>query len=168
MSALVIAIGNPLRRDDGAAHYVANLLPSNIQRRSELQLMPELAAEIAPYENVVFVDADIQSKQLRIEPVSLCSSASPFTHVLRPPELVALARSLFGFSGEAYLCRIPARDLSEGSGLTPLAQQSARQAAPEIEALLIKPAAALHRNRRGPGSRPGSPREAEQHPRLRA
>jgi len=134
MRALVIAIGNPLRRDDGVAHAVR--LPPGVERRDVLQLTPELAEEIAPYDAVVFIDADASAGELRIEPVNSLPSASPLTHVSKPAEIVALARALFGFSGGAYACRIPASEFSIGRGLSPGAKGFASQVGREIGDLL--------------------------------
>lgn len=130
MPALVVAIGNPLRRDDGVAHQVRT--PRGVDERAVLQLTPELAAEIASYNMVFFIDADINANQVRILPVTAAPARSPLTHVSRPSEIVALAQALFGFTGAAYTCRIPARDLSAGEGLTERASAFAEQAAREI------------------------------------
>jgi Ni,Fe-hydrogenase maturation factor len=134
MPALVIAIGNPLRRDDGVAHCVPT--PPGVERRAVLQLTPEIAAELANYHTVIFVDADIYANQVRVETVYSKQSHSALTHIARPSEVVALARKLFGFSGEAYLCRIPVSDLTEGDGLSRKTSQFAAQAARKIDSLL--------------------------------
>jgi Ni,Fe-hydrogenase maturation factor len=131
MPALVIAIGNPLRHDDGVAHHVARLL-GDIETRSVFQLTPELAEEMALYDPVVFVDADVNTQQVQMEPVASALAPSPLTHVLRPAEIVALAGALFGFTGHAYTCRIPVSDLSEGEGLSPDTMRLAEQAALSI------------------------------------
>jgi Ni,Fe-hydrogenase maturation factor len=133
MRALVIAIGNPLRRDDGAAHHV--LIPPGPDRRAVLQLTPEMAEEIAGYDSVVFLDADVDAKQVELEPVDSVPGPSALTHVAKPSEIVALARTLFGFSGRAYTCRIPVSDLSEGEGLSPLTETFAQQASRAVAGL---------------------------------
>ena len=140
MQALVIAIGNPLRRDDGAAHYVH--VPRGVVRHATTQLTPEVAEEVARYETVIFMDADVHAKRVRIEPVEprhpVSSAASgPLTHVLGPAEVVALARKLYGFLGEAYVCRIPVSDLGEGEGLSASAGRFVERAAHEIDHLLV-------------------------------
>ncbi len=134
MPGLVIAIGNPLRRDDGVAHHVHT--PPDIERRAVLQLSPEMAEELVGYDPVVFVDADVSAPELRIEAVDSLPSSSSLTHVCRPSEIVALARALFEFSGQAYTCRIPVSDLSEGEGLSQSATQLATQAAQSISQFL--------------------------------
>ncbi len=134
MPAIVIAIGNPLRRDDGVAQRVR--VSPGVETRAVLQLTPEVAAEIAPYSTVVFVDADVNAQQVRMEPVDAAHAPSALTHVSRSSEIVALARTLFGFSGRAYICRIPVSDLSEGEGISESSQRFARQAGAEIDNLL--------------------------------
>ena len=133
MRTLVIAIGNPLRRDDGAAHQVVT--PPDADRRSALQLTPEIAQEIAGYDSVVFLDADVSAKEVRIEPVDSLPTASALTHVAKPSEIVALARALFGFTGRAYTCHIPVSDLSEGEGLSPHTDELAQQASRAVASL---------------------------------
>jgi len=133
MRTLVIAIGNPLRRDDGVAHHV--LIPPGADRRSVLQLTPEIAEEIAGFDSVVFLDGDVTAKEVRIESVDSLPSASTLTHVARPAEIVALARALFGFTGRACTCRIPVSDLSEGEGLSPRTETFARQASRAVAGL---------------------------------
>jgi len=132
--ALVIAIGNPLRRDDGVAHRVRT--PPGVATRAVLQLTPEIAEEIAGYDNVIFVDADVDASQVRVEAVDAAPSHSLLTHASRPSEIVAIARTIFGFSGPAYTCRIPVSDLSEGEGLSRCARIFGEQAAREIDSLL--------------------------------
>jgi hydrogenase maturation protease len=134
MPALVIAIGNRLRRDDGVSACVRT--PPGVERRDVLQLTPEMAEEMASYDAVIFVDADVTTTQLRIEPLDPAPAPSPLTHVLRPATVVALARTLFGFSGDAFICRIPVSDLSEGEGLSRRTARFAGQAELQIDRLL--------------------------------
>ncbi len=129
MSALVIAIGNPLRRDDGVAHLVKM---KGVEKRAVLQLTPE----IAPYGTVVFVDADVNAEKVRIEPVQEAPCPAPLSHVSRPSEVVEMARALFDFSGQAYTCHIPAHDLWVGEGVSRTAKTFAADASREIERVI--------------------------------
>jgi Ni,Fe-hydrogenase maturation factor len=137
-TTLLIACGNPLRRDDGVAHEVLRLIARTPCRelRSVQQLVPELAEEIAGFERVVFLDADIRSMHPAIEPVRAAMPGPPLTHTANPAEIVALSRALFGFHGEALVCRIPARDFSPGESLEPDELHMMREAAGELERLL--------------------------------
>lgn len=136
--ALLIALGNGLRRDDGVAQRVLDLLPnrSGISRETQLQLMPELAQGLAGFDPVVFIDADMEAVEAILEPVGQLPSGTAFTHGGDPAALVLLARQLFGFSGRAFLCRIPAEDFGSGEGLSEKASAAAHAAARKIEELL--------------------------------
>jgi len=111
MRTLLIACGNPLRGDDGVAHEVLRSLEPAPDREllSVQQLTPEIAAELARFERVVFLDADVSATTITIEPVSEALSSSPLSHWSSPAEIVALARGLYRFRGEALVCRITAR-----------------------------------------------------------
>lgn len=50
-----------------------------------------------------------------------------------PGEIVALSRGLFGFAGEAFLCRIPAGDFSVRTGISQNTARFAQQAVKELE-----------------------------------
>ena len=136
--SLVIAIGNPLRGDDGVAHLVAKALSARpgLRKRKVVQLTPEIAAEIPAYRIVVFVDADASADDARIGLVDEVSAQLPLTHVSSPAQIVALSRALFGFTGQAYVCHVPIADLSPGASLSPLARHSAERAAGQIEHIM--------------------------------
>lgn len=136
MRAIVVTVGNPLRRDDGVAHQLLKHL--DCESRSAIQLTPEMAETIAGYETVVFADADAVCHEPQIEPVEEFAPCSAFTHLSSAQSIVALSRALFGFDGRAFLCRIPAADLSCGAGLSPGAAAAAAQAA-ELLRPLVSP-----------------------------
>ncbi len=124
----MIAIGNPYRRDDGAARKVVRALQLPPDARLEvcLQLTPELAAEMAGMDRTIFVDADVRSGAPALEPIPEGSVyPSPIGHALSPAEVVAMARGLFGYKGEAWLCRVPGEDFSDGEGLSAVAASNA-------------------------------------------
>jgi Ni,Fe-hydrogenase maturation factor len=134
---LAIAIGNPLRHDDGVARRVLESLGegADIETRFVLQLTPEIADTIAGYSVVVFIDAHVNAKYPVLEPVKTVYAPFPLTHVASPAELVAVARAIFAFSGHAYICRMPASDFSEGEGLSQRSDSFVKQAVREIEGL---------------------------------
>jgi len=138
MRALLIATGNRLRRDDGVAHTVLEQLGSarDVESRALLQLTPEVAEDIAGYDTIIFIDADIRMAALSIEALNQVPASPALTHVSRPAEIVELSRALFGFEGRAFLCRIPVDDLSSGEGLSRRASTLATQAAGKLEKLL--------------------------------
>jgi hydrogenase maturation protease len=137
MPTLLIGCGNPLRGDDGVAPAVLRLIRPTASReiRSVQQLTPELAAEIASFDRVIFVDADLQATALAVDPVATAIPHSPLTHASTPAEIVALSRALFGFTGEALVCRIPVSDFSAGALLTPSSSEFVREGAARLEGL---------------------------------
>jgi hydrogenase maturation protease len=133
MRALLIGIGNPLRRDDGVAQAVLDLLGGSpgIDLLPLHQLTPEIASECAGYDPVIVIDADVSASVLKLRslPDGTGMLRKAFTHAPGPEDIVAIARSVFGFRGRAFLCRIPVSDLEVGAGLTPHAQGMAHTAA---------------------------------------
>lgn len=139
MRAVLIALGNILRRDDGAAHRALELLGPvpDATIIDRIQLSPEMAEDIAEADTVVFIDADLEPGETRIEPVAgPVAFSSPLAHSMSPEEVLEMSRRLFGFTGQAWLCRIPAEDFSAGEGLSDLAERNAQKAAGLLRAVL--------------------------------
>lgn len=138
MSVLLIAIGNQLRRDDGAGHRVIELLapPPDVGVRGVFQLLPEIAEDLAVASTVIFVDASVATDQVMLEPVEPGPGPATISHFFSPGEVVALARALYGFSGRAWLCHVPGVDFGNGEGLSPAAEANCRMAAEKLRALL--------------------------------
>jgi hydrogenase maturation protease len=137
---LLVAIGNTLRRDDGAAHRVLELLelPAGVQTTSCHQLTPELSEEIGAADTVIFIDADVNPGSAKLEPLEPGAGLNPLGgHFLRPQELLAIAQRLFAFQGKAWLCHVPGADFGDGEGLSPMAEANARAAAQLIRPRLI-------------------------------
>jgi len=136
---LCIAIGNPLRGDDGVARRALQLLPSTEQIRllEVIQLTPELAAADA----VIFLDSDSSIAEVTSEAVREYPTRSmSISHFMNPFELLEMARRLYSFAGEALLCRIPARQFEPGERLTRRAEDAARSAVKlvkELPSLLV-------------------------------
>jgi hydrogenase maturation protease len=131
MKALLVAIGNPLRGDDAVADETLQLIPPSpgLETLSLTQLTPELSARIAAYDVVVFLDADLLAPEVTLTPVESTPPPPSLTHVSTPEEILALARALYAFPGQALACRLPITSLAPGEPLTPQARRSAAQAA---------------------------------------
>jgi hydrogenase maturation protease len=129
MRTLLIASGNSLRGDDGIAHRVLQLLSADAEARSVLQLTPELAADIAGFDTVIFLDASVGSQTVTLEEVPKPAAPSALTHVTKPSEIVALSSALFGFQGRALQCRVPVADFGAGEKLSLYAEDFAKEAA---------------------------------------
>jgi hydrogenase maturation protease len=123
---LVIGYGNPDRQDDGVAWHVLHALairlnlpapdsyedefPSNdrLDFSFTLQLTPEMAEQIAPYERVCFVDAHTGSiaSEVQLVPVKSQFQHSPFTHHLTAQSLLSMCQSLYGKTPQAELLSV--------------------------------------------------------------
>ena len=139
MRALVIAIGNRMRADDGVGHRVADLLepaPGVVFLRLH-QLAPEIASEMQDAELVLFLDADPAAEYPSLERIDgQVEGPSPLSHWTSPGALVSLSTQLYGFHGEAWLCHLPARDFTHSAEITPEAEAQTSVAARLVRELL--------------------------------
>lgn len=111
---LIIAVGNPLRGDDGVAWHVAAALderplPPHTTIHTVHQLLPELAAEAAQVAQVIFVDASLSHLPGEVAVSALpagAATATTGTHDLDPAGLLALAGRLYGAVPSATLVLI--------------------------------------------------------------
>jgi hydrogenase maturation protease len=140
---ILIAVGNTLRRDDGIAHRVLELLaplPAGVTAKSVQQLAPELAEYIAGARRVLVLDADVEASGFALARMA-ADDAPPrgaLGHVVPAAEVISLARMLYGFTGEAWVGRLPVSDLSHGDVLSPEAHGAAKAAAMRIRDWLLK------------------------------
>ena len=134
MRTLCIAVGNPLRGDDGVGRRVVELLESGLHVQ---QLTPEIAEEIGRSDRVIIIDASINPGSPHLEPIAPREPrGSPLAHAMTPAEAVCLASSLFGFNGEAFICHVPGVDFDPGERLSAEAENNAHLAAEIVRVLL--------------------------------
>lgn len=121
---LIIGYGNPDRQDDGIAWHILKRCAERlgleappsyeegfpgydgpVQFIFSLQLMPEMAEDVAKHDKVVFVDAHTGAipDDLHIEEVSAAFQSSPLTHHFTPQSCLSLAASLYGAAPQALL-----------------------------------------------------------------
>ena len=129
---LVIGIGNPLRGDDGvgallaeqAAVQTAAEPEGPVAVRSVQQLTPELAAELAHLDAVLFIDAwsapaDALPQLLPLHPAGATpDGTSAGSHRLDPAALLAVCQVLYGRAPEAQVLLVPAHALEHGTALS--------------------------------------------------
>lgn len=123
-SPLVICLGNPLRGDDGfgpavGARLVAQGVPEE-RLRIVAGLLPELAADVAAADAVLFVDAsaDLAPGEVRVSPVTIAGVGARWTHVLSPADLLALAAAVYGRVPPARLLGVGGRAWDVGAPLS--------------------------------------------------
>ena len=115
-SRLVIAIGNSLRGDDG----VGALLAEQVGGRSVQQLTPELAAELAELEEVLFIDAWLAPAGAtpRLVEVIPAAAGAPDSHRFEPAQLLAISQALYGRAPAAHVLHVPAHAFEHGTTLS--------------------------------------------------
>jgi hydrogenase maturation protease len=118
---LVIGVGNPTRRDDGAGIEIIRRLEtlalSGVELQSSTQLDPSLSIDLVAYEKVLVVDADPNATTVVIEPAP-AETGIPSTHHFTPSALRDLAASIHGKTPEMWVCRIPASDFEFGEAFS--------------------------------------------------
>jgi hydrogenase maturation protease len=137
----VIGYGNDLRGDDGVGRRVADEVASWSRACtrvvSVVQLTPDLAADMAEVERVVFVDACEGLEQLRIETIEPDDSSElSSSHHTSPSYLLYLAKQLYNHVPVATWLMLPARDFGLGESLSQQAQQGVDDALVWLEQAL--------------------------------
>ena len=123
---LIIGYGNPDREDDGVAWHILRALTMKLGLASpesyedefpeftlidfafHLQLTPEMAEDISPYQYVCFVDAHTGNipEPVRLINVESEFQASPFTHHLTPQSLLSMCETIYEKKPEAALLSV--------------------------------------------------------------
>jgi hydrogenase maturation protease len=138
---LVIGYGNDLRGDDRAGRDVADRIEAaqlaGVEVRSQSQLTPELALDIARSDTVVFVDADIDCVELTVRPVEGRErGAQALSHHTDPETMLLLARDVGAVPRAAHVVSIPASDLALGFEMSPATKEAVGEAVEIITALI--------------------------------
>jgi hydrogenase maturation protease len=126
---LAFALGNPLRRDDGAGSALARgleaLLPG-LEVVEAAELLPEHAEAVSRAQAVLFLDAAASGPpgEVRAGPVAFRAARGALLHALQPDELLGLARALHGRAPPAGLVTIAGADFTFGDGLSPAVEAS--------------------------------------------
>jgi hydrogenase maturation protease len=129
MTVLVVGYGNTFRCDDGIGYQVAETVAEwqlpQVRSIAVHQLLPELAADIAEVEIVVFVDAvvaiDSPAPNITIAPLIAGEDATFSTHIFTPHLLLGITQKLYCATPIAYLLTIPAIDFTLGANLSSIA-----------------------------------------------
>lgn len=135
MSVLLVGIGNPLRRDDGAGAAVVERFADHPCCRVLVvhQLLPEHVEELAWCERVLFADAAVNAGAVTLERLAPSARQPSLDHTGDPSWLLGLCEALYGRSPDARLLTIPVHDLGYGEGLSDGAAAAVDEAARVIE-----------------------------------
>jgi len=127
---LILAWGNPGRRDDGLGPAAAAALEAldvpGLKVACDYQLTVEDVAAIAESDVVIFVDAAIAGPEpFSFQRVTPGEGSSFSTHSVTPSQVLTLAADLFGARPAAWLLGIRGYEFDEfGESLSPAAQKN--------------------------------------------
>ena len=143
---LVLAVGNPLRSDDGLAWRAADELRSG-SSHSEIeilkvhQLTPELAEDVSRAALAIFVDAAaavIEPGTLTCEQVVASDEECAASHSFTPAALLQLAATLYNASPAAFLVSMAGKSFEHGNSLSPEVEQALPQVAAKVRELILE------------------------------
>jgi hydrogenase maturation protease len=154
--ALIVAYGNPYRRDDGVGLAVVNRLRQG-QGRAPLapdddglddlghpvdtislhQLLPEMAETLAQYACVVFVDAHtgVFPEAMRVVAVAPEYGFQAVTHHMSPAMLLSVTGAVAARAPTAHLASIRGHDFDFGEGLSDETLLAVDEAAERVQTL---------------------------------
>lgn len=131
---LILAVGNPLRSDDGVAWYAADLLSRRLSPdEAEIifvhQLTPELAEPVSRANSAIFLDArqDGEPGQIVQTPVIEGAEGMYGTHMLTPAQLTALSYVLFGDRPKAFEVSVTGDSFAHGEELSRIVKNALPQ-----------------------------------------
>jgi hydrogenase maturation protease len=126
---LVLACGNTLRSDDGVGPRLAEWAAERFQADPGVRVIvrqqwtPDLAADIASADSVLFVDASVEAAPGRVSLVAVApaeNAAEASSHHLGPSQLLSLAQTLYGSrSAHSLLLTVGAGSMEWGETLSP-------------------------------------------------
>lgn len=145
---LILACGNSLRGDDGVGPRLAEWAEERFQDDPRVRVIfrqqwpPELAADIAAADSMLFVDASAKSKPGRVHLIPVSSridSGAPITHHMTPNQLLGLARSLYGsIKSHAMLLTVGVSSTEIGETLSAPVQAALLRARGTLEKAVLR------------------------------
>jgi hydrogenase maturation protease len=146
---LILACGNSLRKDDGVGLRIAEWAEERFQENLDVRVLarqqftPELAADIAAAESVIFVDSSVELQAGRVDffPAQLQPSNNDgASHHLDANGLLELAQELYGSRpAHAMLLAVGAGSMELGETLS----NEVEAALPRAQGVLEKAALTL-------------------------
>lgn len=140
MRWLAIGIGNTLRRDDGIGPWLAERIEEwrlpGIRTKTVHQLTPEIAAEIAEANAVLFLDASAvgESELRRV----VGHEETALGHAMSPSAFLAMLHRIGVSQPPAWLASVRATDFDFGEGLSSASNDECERLLPAIRGLLLE------------------------------
>ena len=142
MKSLVIGYGNSLRSDDGIGRRVAEIVHSwhcpAMKSLSLPQLTPEIAADIAQADVVIFVDAcqTVGTDTIELYALQPVDDAPIRSHFSNPQAILSLTKMLYGKCPQAWQLAIPGVNWQIGDRLSSVAEKGVAQALIQIKNII--------------------------------
>ncbi len=140
---LIIAIGNPLRSDDGLAWHAADALSRDANAPEILrvhQLAPEIAETVSHATIVIFVDAASEGTpgEVTCQNVSASATDAPFSHHLTPGVVIALAETIYAAHPTAFSVTMAGECFDHGDALSTRVVESMPGLLAEIRGIIVR------------------------------
>jgi hydrogenase maturation protease len=141
---LLIGYGNLYRGDDGIGWLTAQALAdrphaAGVQITACHQLTPELAADVAPAQLVIFIDASLRGRPGEIMCLPVARASNPchdLTHHLDPAALLALAHQVFRRTPRAYVFSVGGEFFGYRQGLSDSVRRAQEELIHRIEVMI--------------------------------
>ncbi len=152
---LLIGYGNTLRSDDGVGRYLAEKIAErqlpDVKVLSVHQLTPELAAEMAQVQAVIFIDAiahqepkitdensvsQIPITEINVQSLSYSGVQPTLGHSSNPEALLKVCHELYGQSPLAWWVTVPTRNFDFGETFSEITQAAIAPAITVLEQLI--------------------------------
>lgn len=121
---LIIGIGNPLRGDDGAGHFLADKLARIALPFVAVEWVHQpditLVEQFQGRKAVLFMDADLQATQMQVQSITEPESGGMLhAHQISCATLAMLSRQLGNETTRFYKLGIPVISFEAGAAITP-------------------------------------------------
>ncbi len=144
---LVVGMGNTLRRDDGIGPWLATQIDAwnlaHVRVRIVFSLTPELAADAADADSVLFLDACQAPAGPPWREIPRRRVSAAVAHALSPESLLDLTNRLFGACPAGWVLPVQGFDFAFGEGLSDSALGEAQVALEWLDTKLREPESAF-------------------------
>lgn len=142
MKSLVIGYGNSLRSDDSIGVRVAKIVAGwhlpEVQSLALHQLTPELAADLARVDLVIFIDAcqALARDTVKLHCLKPIDSTEIRSHLSDPKAILSLTQAIYGKCPQAWWLIVPGVDFQLGDRLSSIGEKGVCLALIEIRNLI--------------------------------
>jgi hydrogenase maturation protease len=143
---LILACGNTLRSDDGIGPWLADWAAKQFETDPRVRIIcrqqwtPDLAADIAESESVLFLDCSVESApgEINLRPLEPGPAEQGLaTHHTGAAELLALSQELYGITPRtSLLLTVGAGSTEFGESFSPVVRAALPEACRRIEQAL--------------------------------